>query len=328
MADRNQVATIAVYVGNDLTGDAMMKLPFLRALRRAFPEARITWISGLGRSVFAGWLKEVAVGLIDEVIEDVPIGRDWRELLRRPLPDRRFDLLIDTQNRLKITLILRRIRHERFISAAAGWRLSAGRPAQRLRHRRLTERMLDLVEAATGLPPDGSGSVIVPPARKEEAMALLPEDGRRYVGLAPGAGGRHKCWPLESYLELGRRLEQRGLTPVFLIGPQEQEWLPLIRAALPGALLPEQESASPGPLLTVALAGRLAAAVANDAGPGHLLGGGGVALVSLYGPTTAEKFLPVAGRNYAVRAQDYAADGAMAAIPVAAVEAAVLEAVG
>ena len=39
-------ATICVYVGLDLVGDGLMKLPFLRALRAAYPQARITWLAG------------------------------------------------------------------------------------------------------------------------------------------------------------------------------------------------------------------------------------------------------------------------------------------
>ena len=45
--------TILVYVGLDLMGDGLMKLPFVRALRNAFPDARITWLAGKGRTVYA-----------------------------------------------------------------------------------------------------------------------------------------------------------------------------------------------------------------------------------------------------------------------------------
>jgi len=52
------------------------------------------------------------------------------------------------------------------------------------------------------------------------ARALLPA-GPRYIGLAPGASGAHKCWPLQAYLDLAEREQARGRVPVFLLGPEE-----------------------------------------------------------------------------------------------------------
>src|SRR5690242_11514900 len=101
-------SSILVYVGLDLMGDGLMKLPFIRALRGAFPAARITWLAGKGKTVYAGPLKPLVAGLIDEVIEDAGIGSKAAELLRRPLAGRRFDLIIDTQRRVLTTLILKR----------------------------------------------------------------------------------------------------------------------------------------------------------------------------------------------------------------------------
>jgi ADP-heptose:LPS heptosyltransferase len=75
-----------------------------------------------------------------------------------------------------------------------------------------------------------------------------------------------------------------------------------------------------GPLLTIALAGRLAAAVANDAGPGHMLAAGGAPLLSLQqSRRKAAKFRPAARRLEMLVAEDYG--GGMDAIPPADVEA-------
>ncbi len=61
--------TIAVYVGGDLIGDAIMKLPFVRALRGAWPAAKVTWIAGIHKTAFAHELAPLVAGLIDETIE-------------------------------------------------------------------------------------------------------------------------------------------------------------------------------------------------------------------------------------------------------------------
>lgn len=42
-------ASVLVYVGIDAVGDGLIKLPFVRSLRAAFPAARITWLAGKGQ---------------------------------------------------------------------------------------------------------------------------------------------------------------------------------------------------------------------------------------------------------------------------------------
>lgn len=313
--------TILVYVGLDLMGDGLMKLPFVRALRAAFPAARITWLAGHGKTVYAGALKPLVTGLIDDVIEDAGIGIGAAELLRRPLHGRRFELVIDTQRRVLTTLILRRIAHERFLSPAAGYLLSDIKPDGRdKKPPALIRQLLDLVELASGRPADPHRGPSLPADILAAAERLLPE-GPAYIGLAPGAGGRHKCWPLENFTTLAHRQAEQRRVPVLILGPAEAEWLEPLRRALPDAKFPLQETASPGPLLTVALAGRMSGAVANDSGGGHLLAAGGVPLVSLFGPTSPAKFAPLARRLKIIRAQEFGGDS-MAAIPVDAVAAA------
>lgn len=310
-------SSILVYVGLDAVGDGLMKLPFLRALRTAFPAARITWMAGKGHTVYAGSLAPLVAGLVDEVLDEADVGSRAAELVgRRPLPGRSFDLIIDTQRRLLTTLILRRVRHGRFISAAANFLLSATRPTKGWkRPASMVGQLLSLVELASGRPALAEAPLPRDPAIEAQADALLPP-GKTYLGFAPGAGGKYKCWPLERYVELAAR--QRAAIPVFLLGPAETEWVAPIRAALPHALLPLQAVDKAPPALTIALGRRLAVAVANDSGTGHMLAAADTPLVSLFGPTPPEKFAPAAHRLTIVRAQDFGSD-AMAAIPVEAV---------
>ncbi len=314
-------ASIVVYTGLDLVGDGLMKLPFLRALRQAYPNATITWLAGKGRTVYAGMLAPLVAGLIDEVIEDAGIGTSWRELLKRPLAGRRFDLVIDTQRRVKTTLILRRIRHGTFVSGAADFRLSDRRPpGAYAKKRRMVEALLDLVAAASGQHARLDVALILDTSYREAASRVLPQ--ARYAGFAPGAGGTHKRWPLERFIALAVALTAEGYTPVFLLGPDEAAWREGLAQSVPGALFPLQtggdEQLRKSPLFTIAVAERLALAVANDSGTGHMLAAADVRLVSLFGPTDPAKFAPYVTRAAIVRAQDFGGD-AMEAIPVEAV---------
>lgn len=315
-------STILVYVGRDLMGDGLIKLPFVRALRAAFPLARITWLAGTGKTVYAGPLKPLVAGLIDEVIEDVGIGRGVVELLRRPLPDRQFDLVIDTQRRILTTLILRRIAHRRFLSPAADYRLSDIKPDGRdKKPPALIHQLLDLVELASRRPTEPHEAPPLPAEWRDRARALLP-DGPAYIGLAPGAGGRHKCWPLENFAAIARVELQRQRVPVFILGPGESDWVGTLQAGVPDAKFPLQDAGSSDPLLTLALAERLAVAVANDSGGGHLLAAGGVPLISLFGPSSPAKFAPLARRLKLITAQEFGGTE-MAEIPTKAVAGAI-----
>ncbi len=307
------MTSILVYVGLDLVGDGVMKLPFLSALRRLYPEARVTWLAGQGKTVYAGVLAPLLTGLVDEVIQEAGIGLSAWELIARPLGGRRFDLVIDTQRRVMTSLILRRLRHGRFISASAGWALSDAVPKSgKAKRPSMIGQMFALLEAASGQPVPVPPPLRLAPELLAEAERRLPA-GPRYVGLAPGAGGKHKCWPLGNYLDIGGKLAAEGCTPVFLIGPAERDWETGIRAALPSAILPLTDA--DGPPVTMALGTRLSAALANDSGTGHMLAAAGVPLLSLFGPTPPAKFAPAAERLTVIRAQEFGGEE-MAAIPV------------
>lgn len=325
--------TVLVYVASDLVGDGLTKLPFLRALRNAYPDARITWLAGKGKSAFAHVLAPLVHGLLDEVVENTGTGCSWSELLSRPLrgtplAGRHFDLIIDGQRQVGTTLLIKRIPHRVFVSGAADFALSHRRPPlKRAKPLSKVRRLLDLVELASGHPADISGQL--PPDLRHDSLAaeLLPP-GNSYIGLAPGASGVHKCWPLERFLELAQQQSDRGRVPVFLLGPEESDWAAAVAERLPGARLPLQSEAvagvGPSPLITIALARRLAAAVANDAGIAHMLAAAACPLVSLFGPTAPEKTAPLARHARVLRAQDYNGDE-MSCIPPGAVAKALEE---
>jgi ADP-heptose:LPS heptosyltransferase len=178
--------------------------------------------------------------------------------------------------------------------------------------------MLALVELASGRPAEiAAAPLMLDPIILARARSLLP-DGPRYVALAPGAGGRHKCWPLDRYIALAERLKAKGAVPVFILGPGEAEWVAECREVA-GAVLPLQQTDGPASAeLTIALARRCSAAVANDSGAGHLIAAADIPLVSLFGPTAPDKFAPMTRQLTIVRAQDLGGE-AMDAITVDAV---------
>jgi ADP-heptose:LPS heptosyltransferase len=316
------VQTILIYSMGEVIGDGLIKLPFIAGLRAAFPDARITWCAAKGETVYAGPLKAVVAGYIDEILTDGPTGDAALDVLPwvKPFGGRTFDLVIDTQENLRRSLVARRAVKQNFVSAAAQAR-KPGWPVA------VVERLARLLDLAT----DGAGAprplALANPDAANAARALLPTahyGGPVYVGLAPGAGGQDKRWPLERYLELARRIEASGRKAVFFFGPDEAADAQAAREAVPQALFPEKDRTDgftgvKGPMLAIALAGRLTAAVANDAGPGHMLAAGGAPLLSLQkNHRKAVKFRPAAQHLELLVAEDYGQD--MAALPLDVVD--------
>ncbi len=298
-------ATILVYPGveiDDALGECILKVPFLRALRLAYPRARISWVHGIGPAYFAGPLRPLVEDLIDEIIPGIilPQRPSPLALLRNPLPGPGFDLIIDTQKYIQRTLMLRHVRHRRFITSAWRYRFfsDAVPPPELVLPKHLVDKLLGLVAAAAGRVIKPAPVAKLAPEWAALARSLLPP-GPIYVGIAPGAGNktRGKVWPLDRFVALGQDQVAKGRTPVFLIGPGEAGWVETIRAGVPGAVLPGWENGPPrgpaaAPSATVAMGGLLAAGVANCSGTGHMLAAGGAPMVSLFGPTDPEKYVP------------------------------------
>ncbi|HSK41789.1 MAG TPA: glycosyltransferase family 9 protein, partial [Arenibaculum sp.] len=302
-------ASILVYSMGEVIGDGLIKMPFVAGLRVAFPDAKISCCAAKGSTVYAGPVKPVVEGLIDEVVVDGATGAgplDWLPWVK-PFGGRTFDLVIDTQENVRRSIVAKRA-GRRSVSAAG--------------RNDLPDAVIDrlgalLAEAAPGakLQP-----LILTNERALKAAGILLPAGPTYIGLAPGAGGQEKRWPLESYIALAKREEEQGRVPVFFFGPDEDADAAATATALPDALFPEAERTDAytdikGPLLVIALASRLAAAVANDAGPGHMLAAGGAPLVSLQKDRRkALKFRPAAQRLEVLIAEDYG--GGMDKLPL------------
>ncbi len=196
---------------------------------------RVTWVAGKETSVYAGIMAPVVKGILDEVIENAGIGQHPKEFLRRPLPGRRFDLIIDTQKVAWASLSLKRVPHRLFISSSARFLLSSRKPPKDYqRPKSMLRQLLDLLELASGKAfetPAGMDLELDPAlALAEEAAGLLPE-GPVYVGIAPGAGGGSRsAGPCKISLPWQKNKRRGGASPYSSLAPRK----PPGKASSPG----------------------------------------------------------------------------------------------
>lgn len=292
---RSRPSSILVHMSRepvDAFGEVFMRLPFLRVLREWAPEAQITIIPGLGGAPL--WENLV-----------FPLVRDLANtIIRSELPDpaqQCFDWVFDLEGDPRTSFFLRRLARKSFHTTALRSLLNL--PHLPIYHgKHVAKRYLGLLHQATGQAIDDLWPWPIPHAYREAAKHLLPK-GPEYVGIAPGAGLQvtGKCWPIDRYTKLAKHQAALGRTPVIFLSGREEGWEKHFKQ-IPNALFPlsqNQETTNgvpSDPVLTAALAERLHVAVANCSGTGHMLALGGAPLVTLFGPSKAEKFSPLARR--------------------------------
>ena len=313
---------IVVISERESLGDGFYKLHLLRALRRTYPDEKITWIVSESDSPYRILMARIVAPLVDTLIVNAGLRRPWHRAWQRLRALPRFSLAIDHRsNNAVIGATHFLLRTDIYQAATPGYLFCRYRP-KGLRPRHKLARLMALLEAVAGCPLDGGGEIDLPDAVGRRAAALLPE-GPRYVGIAPGASGRPRCWPLDRQIVLAGWMAEQGWLPVILLGPMERHLLAPLRQALPGALFPgcgDSEMLSDIDLW-LALGHRLSAAVSNDTGTGHLLAATGLPLLSLFGPTDPRAWAPVTRRGRVIWSRDFGGPE-MHRIPLAEVQAA------
>ena len=283
-----------------LIGDTVMATPTLRALRRGFPEGRLTVVAKPN-------VVPVLDGLdwFDEVVRFHPRSKRSEErtwsIVRRLRRDS-YDVAVLMPNSIRTAWISRlagvrrRVGYDRY---ARGWlltdRLAPPRDAAgRLLPCPIVEYYLQLARAL-GCPGDGVRLELettpADEAAADEACASLGvEASERLVCLnTGGAFGPAKAWPAEYFGELARRLaDECGVHVVVLCGPSEREEARKI-VALSGHRRVGSLADLPLSLgLSKAMVRRAGLLVTTDSGPRHFAAAFGTPVVTLFGPTRIE----------------------------------------
>lgn len=305
--------SVLIFSHGELIGDGMMKLPFINALSSAFPNAEITWLSGRHPTIFASALAPLVENKIHHVIDHTKLGDSVGDVLfkhwEKILPQDAYDVVINTDQHILPTLMMKTIPHKMFISASLKWMLSDQKPplvngcGRYKKPVLLLNRLMDLLSAAVQKKIDPIFNVDIPENMLNIASELLPKG--KNVLLAPGAGGRFKCWPLQNFIDIGNRLIADGFNVGYILGPAETEWQQQLANAVKTAFFPLQETAEKSVFLTIALARLANLSIANDGGVGHILASADRPIISMWGPTDPYKSTPNGKGVHVMYARDY-----------------------
>jgi len=260
-------------------GDAVMSLPFVRALRRAGRGDRISVLARRGPAAIYR-----AEGSVDEVLLRSSFLADVAALRRG-----RFDEAWLLPNSFRAALLAFGSGARRRIGYATDRRgallTDALPPPPGTAHQL---RDYDALLAAHAIAPDEDPPRLALPEpaarRAEAALAAAGLAGARFVALCPGSAfAATKRWPAERYGALADTLAGRGLPCVLLIGPGERELGARVAASARSAL--PVVGADLDPVELAAVLARARCAVTNDSGPMHLAGAVGTPVVAFFGAT-------------------------------------------
>lgn len=278
----NQSKDIAVFTNGEITGDGIVKIPFIVALKKAMhsheklSQGKLIWFCR-DNTVYKNSMNELVKDLIDEIVILPSKKITLSEYLNSEKADNRnFYALIDTQMSLSRTLWLKRkFNYEIFVSPSCNHLFSYKKP-QKTHHEKLIDMLLGLGEAVIGEKLQTQPVMITNPIWHAKTEKLLSA-GNKYVGLVPGAGQPHKRWHIDNYFNLAISAQNKGYIPVIFTGPAEKEMIPLFKDKLTNCIIPfESDDLSTdkhaySPSFAIALAQRLNAVIANDGGGGNIV---------------------------------------------------------
>ena len=289
--DRADIKRLVVRAPNWL-GDAVMALPAMGALRTAFREATLAVAAA---PAVAPLFEESTSVAQDELLVIRDARREAAELRAG-----RFDAIVLMPNSFRSAWTARRATIAERWGYARNLRAPlltrrAARPRRRLHQ---SAYYLELVRALGIDAPDARSLVTPRAVTRERARALLEPhvpEGRRIVGLAPGAAyGHAKRWPPDRMAALAVRLaRERAATCVLVGAAGDREAGREIESAMPPDVRIVNVIGRTDLRLLIGLLAHVHAFVSNDSGAMHLAAAVGVPVTAIFGPTDERVTAPI-----------------------------------
>ena len=288
-------------------GDVVHAIPFATALRGQFPAGRIDWM------VDPRYTKLLEmVPLLDRRIPFDPrllLRRAERPRLLRVLAELRrvhYDVVFDLQGLLKSAALARVAGGRRVVGFTPEY---LREPLARLLYTttvdpapatHVIDMNLALLSAVDARDRRARFPLEIPPSETVDSVVQRFPDG--FVLMNPGAAWPNKRWPAACFGAVAAALKDvYGKRSLVLWGPGEQVLAQEVVAASGGAA-----DVSP-PTTIPELAGIARAAhlmISGDTGPLHIAAAVGTPIVSLFGPTRAERNGPWALYDIAISRAD------------------------
>ncbi|HEV2440956.1 MAG TPA: glycosyltransferase family 9 protein [Steroidobacteraceae bacterium] len=288
-------------------GDTCHVVPVVRALQRAWPQAKLTWIIGKTESR----LMELIDG-VEFITVDKRAGLAARRDLRARLHGRRFDVLLHMQLSLRASLVSSVVRapvrlgFDRARARELQWLFTNARIAPHTREHVL-DSFFGFLEALGIHERALRWDVPLTPAALEYAQTLVP-DAQPTLVISPCSSHPRRNWRPEAYAAVADHAVRRhGMRVILAGGPTATERD--VGAAIERSAhvqLVNQIGRDTLPQM-LALLSRVTALLTPDAGPAHMATMVGTPVIGLYAATNPDRSGPYLSRKWCVNAYAQAA---------------------
>ena len=299
-------------------GDVIHTLPALNAIRKAYPEARITWL-----------VEEAAHDLIKDhpALDRVLVSKRkrWLRKIRstlfltsmkevygfiKELRDTYYDMILDFQSLLKSGILIALAKGKRKIGFGKGLEhmeysylfLNERIPAVSMEHHALTRGLMML--NALGIPTsEVEYKLPVSDHDRQQVDDLLQQHGlknhERLVVINPVAKWESKLWSNHKFAQLADRIIAQYDAGIVFTGSFEDR--PTIHRIKEGMSAPAVNLAGETTLnMLAALYAKADMVVSTDTGPMHLAVAVRTPVVALFGPTAPWRTGPYGSGNQVV----------------------------
>ena len=254
-------------------GDILLTTPLVRSIKKKYPFIQIDYL------VKKEFSELVQNNPHISNIYNYQRDNSEKQLLINSLQTKNYELIIDLQNNFRSREIVSRVKSPvlRFNKNNFKKFLLVHLKINMLRHaKKIPERYADA--AQFNLDDEGL-----------EFFTTHPPDSRlnendNYIGLCPGARHFTKRWPLEHFIELGKKLESSGYKVILLGGMDDANSADDISRQLKSAINLCNQSLSQ----TAANIKVCKAVYTNDSGLMHLASALKVPVIAFFGSTVKE----------------------------------------
>ena len=284
-------------------GDAVHVLPVVNALKRHWPDARLTWlIQPVPHRLVEGHAN------VDEFIlfhrrRGVRGAREFIEL-RREVAGCRFDLVVNLQVYFKAGVITKfldapvKLGFDRKRARDLNWLFTTDRiPPHATQH--VQDQYLEFVQHLGIDPRPVEWRIPITYGERQAQQAWLAQQERPACAVVVGTSKPEKNWAPDRYARLLEHIHHDfGLQPVIVGGPSaaERQLAEQVKAL---ARAPVRDELGDDVRRLVWLLDAARLVVSPDTGPLHVANALGRPLVGLYGYTNPRRYAPY-GRPHAV----------------------------
>jgi len=298
-------------------GDVVLALPALSALRRNFPDAKISW---LVRPEFAPLLENHP-----HLTEVIPfdrkfLGKAWYHpkafvalvKLIRKLRHSKFDAVFDLQGLFRTACLAWLSGCKRRFGMANAREHAHLFYTHKIEQDHncihLVDYYLKIIKAAGATNVDDKDvkfELPVNPYIRDSVSNLLASHNIKsgeYVVFVPGSTHSSKCWPVERFAALADRISSRFNLPIIAVGTEsESSIIEAIKNLTDVHIINFAGQTSLAELVALLKDAKLV--VSNDTGPGHIAAALGTPLVLMYSWSNPARIAPY-GRSECMVARE------------------------